>query len=161
MTFLVPYDGSELAEAALVRADEYAEALAEDVTVVSVVPESKRYAREKEWVDAGEPFEVREVIADLHRQVTGLSPEASFRSERVDGSATGGTIANALRRVARDVDASVVFLGSENAGRIVVPIASVGGSVAADARYDVHLVRRREPPKVESMRYRSEFYLPE
>lgn len=158
MTFLVPYDGSELAKAALVRADEYAAALDEDVTVVAVVPEGKRYAREKGWIGPGEAFEVREVVRDLHREVTDLSPEASFRSTRVDGSATAGTVANAIRRVARDVDAGVVFLGSEDAGRIVVPVSSVGGSVASDAGYDVHIVRRREPPKVESMRYRSEFY---
>lgn len=159
MTFLVPYDGSELAEAALVRADEYAEALGEDVTVVTVVPESKRYAREKGWIDAGEAFDVRAVIADRHREATDLSPEASFRSVRVDGSATGGTVANAIRRAAKEIDASVVFLGSEDAGRIVVPVSSVGGSVAADASYDVHLVRRREPPRIESMRYKSDFYL--
>ena len=79
----------------------------------------------------------------------------------VDGSATGGTVANTIRRVAREVDAGVGFLGSENAGRIVVPVSSVGGSVASDTTYDVHLVRRREPPKIGSMRYRSEFYLPE
>ena len=158
MTFLVPYDGSDLALAALVRADEYAEAVDEDVTVVTVVPESERYAREKGWVDAGEEFAVREVIADRHREALRHSPEASFRSERVDGSATAGTVANTIRRVARDVDASVVFLGSEDAGRIVVPVTSVGGSVAADASYDVHIVRRRAPPKIESMRYRSEFY---
>ena len=101
------------------------------------------------------------MIADRRREVTDLSPEASFRSTRVDRSATAGTVANAIMRAARDVDASVVFLGSENAGRIVVPVSSVGGSVAADATYDVHVVRRREPPKVESIHYKSEFYLPE
>lgn len=158
MTFLVPFDASELAEAALVRADEYAEALDEDVTVVTVVPESKRYAREKGWIAAGEAFDVREVIADVHREVTKLSPEASFRSTRVDGAASEGTVASTIRSAAKEVDASVVFLGSEDAGRVVVPIASVGGTVAADSGYDVHLVRRRVPPKIEAIRYKSDFY---
>ena len=60
MTFLVPYDGSQLAAAALVRADEYAEALDEDVTVVTVVPESGRY----------------------HARRTGSRPERSSKSGR-------------------------------------------------------------------------------
>lgn len=160
MTFLVPYDGSDLARAALVRGDEYADALDEDVAVVSVIPESKRYAREKGWIGREEAFEPREVVADIHREVVDLAPDASFRAERVDRGAGAGTVATTIRRVAADVDASVVFLGSENAGRIVVPVASVGGSVAADTAYDVHLVRRREPPRIDAIRQRSEFYLP-
>ncbi|GAB7020858.1 hypothetical protein JCM18750_37200 [Halostagnicola bangensis] len=44
MTFVVPFDRSGLSKAALVRAGEYSQALEEPVTVV---PERKRYAREK------------------------------------------------------------------------------------------------------------------
>lgn len=87
MTFLVPDDGSDLARAALFRADEYAEALDEEVAVVSEV-----------------------------------------------------------------------FRGSENAGRIVVPVASVAGSVAADVSYDVHVVRHRLPPKAESLHSEFDYY---
>jgi nucleotide-binding universal stress UspA family protein len=47
MAFVVPFDGSELAEAALVRAVEYGAALDEEIAAVVVVPERKQYAREK------------------------------------------------------------------------------------------------------------------
>ena len=55
MTFVVPFDGSKLAKAALVRAVEYSTALEEDVTAVTVIPERKRYAREKGWIEENEP----------------------------------------------------------------------------------------------------------
>ena len=154
----MPYDGSDLARAALVRAEEYADALDEDVTVVTVVPESKRYAREKGWIPAGGDFDVREVIGDRHEEVTELVPEASFRTERVDASASAGTVASTIRRVAAEESTAVVFLGSENAGRIVVPVASGGGSVAADESCDVHLMRRRSPPDIERVRRKPDFY---
>jgi len=38
MTLVVPFDGSELAEAALVRATEFGNVLEEDVLAVSVIP---------------------------------------------------------------------------------------------------------------------------
>ncbi|TYL37980.1 hypothetical protein CV102_14790 [Natronococcus pandeyae] len=41
MTFVLPLDGSLLAESALVRAVEYGSALGEDGTAVNVVPERK------------------------------------------------------------------------------------------------------------------------
>lgn len=158
MTFLVPFDGSDLSEAALVRANEYAEALGEDVVVVAVIPESERYARGKGWIASGEAFDAPDVAGALHRRIVSLSPRSSFRWKRVDGTAAEGTVANTIRRVAEEIDATVVFLGSENAGRIVVPLSSVGGSVAADADYDVHVVRHRRPPRIGSMRYRSDYY---
>jgi hypothetical protein len=43
--------------------------------------------------------------------------------------------------VIRECDASLVFVGSDNAGRMVTSISSVGGSVAADTAYDVVVVR--------------------
>ncbi len=50
MTFVVPFDGSKLADTSLVRAVEFATALEEDVTAVTVVLERKRYAREG-WIE--------------------------------------------------------------------------------------------------------------
>ena len=35
----------------------------------------------------------------------------------------------------------LVVVGSENAGRVVAPVSSVGGSVASGADYDVLIVR--------------------
>ena len=46
MTFVVPFDGSALAETALVRADEFSEVLDERVVAVTVVPRDPEYARE-------------------------------------------------------------------------------------------------------------------
>ena len=159
--FVVPFDGSDLAEAALVRAREYGNALDVDVSVIAVIPESKRYAVEKGWIEPDEPFEVRGVVSDLHQRATDLAPDASFQSRRVDGSSREGSIASAIRRHAKDVDAAVVFIGSENAGRIVTTVTSVARSVTADTAYDVHIVRHKRPPKIERFGTRSEFYFSE
>lgn len=60
----------------------------------------------------------------------------------------------------------MVFLGSDNAGKLVTPLSSVGGSVASDD-YDVVFVRDRHPARVETLqkesphrREKSDFYLP-
>jgi hypothetical protein len=37
----------------------------------------------------------------------------------------------------------LVFVGIENAGRVVAPVSSVGGSVASSTDYDVLIVRSR------------------
>lgn len=161
MTFVVPYDGSDLAEAALVRASEYAEALDEEIIAITVVPDGKRYAVEKGWIDPGGEYAAREVIGALHERVTELAPEASFQSVRLDPGARAGTIAKHLRQRAVDLDATVVFIGSDNAGRIVVSVSSVGGSVAADSRYDIYIVRQRAAPRVEGLRPKSDFYVRE
>ncbi|MDZ7701296.1 MAG: universal stress protein [Halobacteriales archaeon] len=172
MTFLVPFDGSALSKAALTRARVYAVALeAAPATVrrevlrehpigvlaMSVIPESARYAREKGWIADDEPFQARAVVERLHGEVLEIDPGADFAHERVDGAAAAGTISNRLRRRAEAEDVSVVFIGSENAGRIITPITSVGGGVTADEDYDVHIVRRRLPPEARE-RLRSEFH---
>lgn len=141
MTFVVAFDGSPLAEAALGRAATYADMASESVIAVAVVPDSARYAREHDWIEETEDFEADAVVARLDEQATTVAPSASFRAESI-GPAAPGQVATRLRKVAREVDASVVFIGSENAGRLVIPITSVGGAVAADAAYDVHVVRR-------------------
>ena len=173
MTFLVPFDGSPLSRAALARARLYAlaleaapadvrrEALRQgptDVIAMVVVPDSERYARRKGWLEEDEPFSVRAAVERLHQQVTDLDPGASFEFERVDGAATAGTISHRLRRRAEAAEVSVVFVGSRNAGRIITPLTSVGGGVAADEDYDVHIVRRPLPPEARD-RLRSEFFL--
>lgn len=155
--FMVPYDGTYLAESALVRATEYAGALDEDVIAVSVIPEDAGYARRKEWIDGDEAFAVRDVAGGLHRQVTDVTPEVSFRYERVDDAAAE-TIADAIKAVAGEVYPSVVFLGSRNAGQVVTPLTSVAGNVGADTHYDVHIVRHRSPTPIQKIDSRAEFY---
>ena len=173
MTFLVPFDGSALATAALTKARVYAIAINEaprgiraelrragaiEVIAMSVVPESERYAREKGWIDDGDAFDVRTVVERLHGMVTDVDPGAEFQYERVDGAATAGTISSRLRQRAEAEDVAAVFIGSRNAGRIITPLTSVGGGVTASQAYDVHIVRRSLPPAARK-RLRSEFFL--
>ncbi|MFB6352784.1 MAG: universal stress protein [Halobacteriales archaeon] len=157
MTFLVPFDGSALSRAALERARAYATAVNDapdwvretlqldgpaEVVAVSVIPESARYAREKGWLDDTEPFDRRAVAAGLRDQVLGVDPAATFEFEFADAAANAGTISKRLRQLAEADHVSVVFIGSEHAGRIITPVTSVGGGVAASRSYDVHIVRR-------------------
>jgi nucleotide-binding universal stress UspA family protein len=168
MTLVVPFDGSELAEAALVRAVEFSIVFDEDVLAVSVLPEGNaNYAREHGWLESGAEYKREVIVSTLHEQVTSLCPSADFRHKLVDRYAPPGTIASRLRAVARDEDASMVFLGSENAGRVVRAM-SVAGSVATDTAYDVVIVRHRKPAKIAKLRNasphrrpKSDFYLPE
>lgn len=151
MTFLVPYDGSYLADAALTRATEYGKALDEDIVTVAVIPEDdETYAVDKNWLEEDEEFEIQAVSSDLHEQVVQIAPEASFRYERSPTSAPEG-IALEIKRVADNEIPSVVFLGSDNAGQIVTPVTSVAGNVAEDAEYDVHIVRYFSPTEVQEI----------
>ncbi|ELY42264.1 universal stress protein [Natronorubrum tibetense] len=158
MTFVVPFDGSALAEAALVRASEYGAALNEDITVVTVVPERKRYAREKGWIDADESFDVDATVERLRERVAELVPDASFEYERIREFPPERRIADHIERLALAQDPSVVFLGSDNVGRVVTPLTSVGVHIAAEESYDVFVVRHRTPPKLEAVDPHDEFY---
>ncbi len=46
----------------------------------------------------------------------------------------------------------MVFIGSENAGRLVTAVSSIGGFVATDQSYDVVIVRDRSPAKIAKLR---------
>lgn len=169
MTLIVPFDGSELAEAALVRATEFGIVFDEDVLAVSVIPKNDTdYAREHDWIGGNEEFDLESVVSTLHKQVTDLCPSANFRHKVVDRHAPAGSIAKRLRKVARKEDASMVFIGSENAGHLVTAVSSVGGTVAADDSYDVVIVRDQSPAKIVKLQnvspheaQKSDFYLPD
>lgn len=151
MTLLVPFDGSPLSEAALSSAVGFGRTLGEPVVVVTAIPvQNPAYARKQGWLDTGEAFDVDAIVAALEEQVAELAPEASFRHERVSQGAGPGTIAKVLRRVARQTEAKLVFVGSENAGRLVTSLTSVGGNVASDPTYDVLIVRRTTPAPIGS-----------
>lgn len=162
MTFMVPFDGSRLARTALGTARQYSIALDEapddvvewlipgqhvDVVAVSVIPQSAWYAREKGWIRDDEDFSNRRVVEELHRQVTDIVPHANFEYVRVDGAARAGTISTRLRQKAVELEASVLFIGSENAGRIVTPLSSVGRGLAAEQSYHVYLIRQPVPER--------------
>lgn len=149
MTFVVPFDGTELAEAALIRAVEFSTVFEEPITAVAVVPtQNDRYARERGWIDDEESFDLRTIRSRLRRHVVDVAPQATFQHILVDRRAPPGSIATRLRNFARQADASMVFIGSENAGRIVTSVSSVGAKVAAESTYDVVIVRDRGPTNV-------------
>ncbi|MBV0902200.1 universal stress protein [Haloarcula salina] len=143
MTFVVPFDGSAYAEAALVRAREFAPAVDETVQAVTVVPRNNaRYARERGWLGPGEPFDLDAVVDTLAEQVHEVAPLASFHHETCTREVSGNTIARPIRKFARQEGATMVFIGSDSAGRLTRRLSSVGERVSADVAYDVVIVRR-------------------
>lgn len=145
MTYLVPYDGSDLADAALATARDHARADGRDLVAVVVIPRSNvRYAREKGWLDEDQPFD-REAIEDgLESRARSIAPEVGFKVADVDRFGHRARIANAVGRVAARVDVHTVYLGSKQAGGSVVPSNSVGGAIANDPDVDIHVVRSAE-----------------
>jgi len=142
MTVVVPFDGSALSVAALERATDIQSAFGSSVHAFTVVPDGNtEYARERGWLDAGERFDPERVVSQIAEQVETATPEATFAYDVVNRYAPSGVIANRIRRYARTEDATLVVIGSENAGRIVTSVSSVGSPVAADESYDVLLVR--------------------
>lgn len=135
------------------RATQFGNVFDEAVLAVSVIPRGNAdYARERGWIEPDEAFDVESVVSTLHTNVVDLCPSADFRHNVVGRHASPGTIAKRLRTVARDEDASMVFVGSENAGHLVTTVSSVGGSVATDGSYDVVIVRDRSPAKIAKLR---------
>jgi hypothetical protein len=119
------------------------------VVVLTVVPEDESFAEERGWIGAGEPYDPDEVCTTFELRVKEIDDGVTFRCERPPPSehptATAiDNVTQTIRRVAAELDVSVIFIGSENAGRVSIPVTSVGGPLSADARYDVHIVRRTE-----------------
>ncbi len=146
MVYLVPFDGSPLAEAALARAAEFATVMGEDLLVLTVVPVDERdFAVERGWIDDIDEYDPDEIVAQLRSQVADVAPEATVRCERPEDVSSVASVTTdvvrTIRTVAQEVDATVVFIGSENAGRVSSPVTSVGAPVSEDPRYDVHIVR--------------------
>jgi len=142
MTFVVPFDGSARTVAALERAREFSQALDRELLVVSVIPrDNAAYARERGWLPAGEPFDPQTILSTLKRQVNDIAPEATFDYEQCSRSVTANRIAKPVRKFAKRNDADMVFVGSDDAGRLVTTATSVGSRIATDGSYDVVLVR--------------------
>lgn len=148
MVFLVPFDGSPLAEAALRRANEFARHADAEVVALSVVPEEASYAEERGWIDAHDHTDSEAVAQQLEARVAELAPDATFRWEvPKDTSSIASTttdVARCIRQVAYELDVEIVFVGSENAGRVAPPVNSVGSPVSEDPAYDVFIVRHAE-----------------
>ena len=140
MVFLVPYDGSNVAEAALDRAVQHGEAFEEDVLAVSFIPTGAGYAERRKWIKPEESFAVESARAELKRKIE----EATDDAERnyTDSSASGmqNGVADKVRRIATEVDAATLFVGVSNEGsdgRLETPF----GTIAREGKYDVHIVR--------------------
>lgn len=142
MTLVVPFDGSELSDAALTRAKELGKLLDEDVVALSVIPQDNvEYAADRCWLESTGEFDLETVVSHLREQVRNVDQNAEFDYILAPRQATPGTIANNVRREARNRDATMVVLGSENAGRIVNRVSVVGTAIAMDDAYDVLIVR--------------------
>jgi nucleotide-binding universal stress UspA family protein len=142
VTIVVPYDSSERSKAALRRAGEFTD-YSETVVAVAVIPNgNERYAHERGWIEDQESFEPRQVVDRLREEVAGIDPDADFQYVVTSRYAQAGQIASEIREFAKERDARLVVLGSENAGRIVSNVSSVASTVAADTTYDVLIVRQ-------------------
>lgn len=144
MTVVVPYDSSERAKAALKRANEFTDRPGTVIAVVVIPNENERYARERGWIEGGEEFEPRVIVNRLQAEVEAIDPDATFEYVVAGRYAQAGQIASEIRDFAKDRDAQLVVLGSENAGRIVSNVSSVASTVTADSAYDVLIVRQPE-----------------
>jgi nucleotide-binding universal stress UspA family protein len=140
MTLVVPYDDSDLSKAALVRAAQFDTVLQEDVIAVTVIPRgNEAYARERGWLGPTDPFDMDEITTYLRDSVQAIAPNAEFRYISGNKRPRSGEIAKKLRRFARDAGASIVFIGSENAGRVVNSM-TVGKFVGSDRNYDTMII---------------------
>ncbi|ATW86908.1 nucleotide-binding universal stress UspA family protein [Halohasta litchfieldiae] len=150
MTILVPFDGSELARTALKRAETFADSRDEELVVLTVVPDDKSFAVERGWIESGATYDIDRVCQQFERTVTSIVEDATFRCEiPTDSDVLTATatddITRTIRQVAGELDVSVIFIGTENAGRISTPVTSVGSPLSKDPQYDVHIVRHTEP----------------
>ncbi|ELY42185.1 universal stress protein [Natronorubrum tibetense] len=145
MTLLVPFDASPLASKALEKASTFGDLLDEELVVLTVIPDDAEYARDRGWITEGEPFTPDAIETGIRDRASEIAPEATYRTERVSSdepTATSTTnVVREIRRIAAEIGASVVFIGSENAGSVIAPQSSVGNPVASDHRYDVYVVR--------------------
>jgi nucleotide-binding universal stress UspA family protein len=137
MVFLVPYDGSSLARTALERAIEYGGALGREVVAVSYIPTGNSYAERRRWIDPGEDFAAESAINDLKRKIEEATDDTELRYDDVSAHSPSGGLSDEVRQTARDVDATVAFIGSFDEESLVIEL----GDVSQEA-YDVHIVRR-------------------
>ncbi len=135
MVFLVPYDGSSPARAALERAVEYGTPLDRDVVAVSYIPTGNSYAERRQWVDPEDEFPFETVTQDLERKIEEATDDTELRYTDVSAHSPAGGFSEEVRQTASDVDATVLFVGSDDED-VVVPVGE-----GTDEEYDVHVVR--------------------
>lgn len=153
-TYLVAFDGSAASRKALRRADRFADRADARLIAVAVLPSDEplaaAYGLSEETTGGYDPAGA---VRHLRDAVGDVAPAAAFRTEQVDGYAGRRRIALEIRRTARAVDADLVFVGTDAAGRVLErlvrvvdasdsadPAANDDSSDGAD-RYDVVVVR--------------------
>ena len=151
MRFVVPFDGSELAETVPGRASEFSDVPDERVVAVAVIPEGtptrpgngtgSARRRPQTWTRRG----------DGPRASPPNRAVANVRRLAVNRYAPTGKIRNELS-VARDEHASMLVVGSEDAGRIVNAVTSVGGSVSSRVAFGLVIVRNKRSSTVARLR---------
>lgn len=140
MVFLVPYDGSSVSEAALSCAVEHGEAMGEEILAVSFVPTGADYAQRRKWIEPDDDFAAESARNALKRKIEEATDDAERNYEGTDAGAPGDGLAERIRDLANEVDASTLFVGTspeDSSESLQTPF----GSVSADADYDIHIVR--------------------
>jgi nucleotide-binding universal stress UspA family protein len=140
MVFLVPYDGSNVSEAALDRAVEHGEALEEEVVAVTFVPTGSEYAERRKWIEPTEDFAVDSARSELKRKIAETTDDAERNYLDSGATSVENGVSDRIRRIANDVDASILYVGTsddDDEDTVKTPF----GSIAQEASYDVHLVR--------------------
>jgi nucleotide-binding universal stress UspA family protein len=141
MVFLVPFDGSAASEAALARAVEHGQALGDDVVAVSIIPTGAEYAERRKWIRPDEEeFAVETASSELRRKIEETTDDAERTFDDSGAYTPDDGLTARVRQVARDVDASVLFVGTDGQDaneRLRTPF----GEVVGDAEYDIHVVR--------------------
>lgn len=145
MQFVVAYDGSVISATALVRAARLADGVDGAVTAVTVLPsQNAQYARDRGWLDSGEPWERKRVVGSLRGEVNSIVSGTKFTYRMVDRYAPRGKIGRVLRTTAEEEGVDVFVIGTENAGRIFSSMTTVTHSVSS-GDYDLFVVQRSEP----------------
>lgn len=141
-TYLVAYDGSESSGRALRRATAFADRTGARLVVASVLPTDASLAETYDLAGDG-AYDPDAAAERLRAAAADVAPEADFRAERVDAYAGRRRIAKVLTRVAGEEDAEVVFVGGDDAGRVVQRLSRADGGSAdnGDAGFDVFVVR--------------------
>ena len=139
MVFLVPFDGSPASEAALARAVEHGQALGEEIVAVSFIPTGAQYAERRKWIQPDEEFAAETASAELRRKIEETTDDAERNFSDSAAYTPDDGLTGRVRQVARDVDASVLFVGSDDDSdeRRTTPF----GEVVGNAEYDIHIVR--------------------
>jgi nucleotide-binding universal stress UspA family protein len=139
MVFLVPYDGSSVSEAALDRAVEHGKALETEVVAVTFVPTGSEYAERRKWIQPEEDFAIDSARADLKRKIEETTDD-SERNYLDSGATVENGVGDHIRRVANEVEASAVYVGTVDEDE-ETQYRTPFGEITTNENYDLHLVR--------------------